>query len=547
MTNMAFGKGSLLMVVVLLTSIIGSLGCDGEDEPEFGIYLVDSGEMVLSEDHIKAYYQDTHTVELNEEGIEKWNSYMTYTTIPKLDACLFSKDFVLKIEGDEIYRGQFYSMASSLIYPGIVIMDALFKLDSTHNTITISFGYFYPILEDPRNNPRVIGFLEKKGLLKHGEPQDQPTTTEPASNPESSESAIAGESQWEDFWGFSTGSNYEGYHLETGSMIYHLQGGITKVYGPDNELIMCVNDAEVNEVYAPGGGGPQPATHFLNLPNGSFITGDGFITRAAGLTVVNLSSSSYDDKFVDREAFSGFWRATGGDTVIPESEREHGKIYNYDWYDIMITDNDRATVTWDNGLNRTTSEGTINEDEIKLSFGSSEAVFRIHDQSTAFVAFYDDDKVYVKQLTKEELSPIETIVGIQVKPQPGGYLSCSDRGSSGILLQSVSVETAVSNTKFFNPDAGPLQEQVDPGDLIVVITGEVENRSGNGPYVAIWAKGYDVEGNIVSWTLDIAHITGQSQVHVQCGDSNSFTLHLSFSEMLRVVEVYSCAYSEPPP
>ena len=160
---------TLCIVALLLTSIIGSFGCDGDDEPDFGIYLVSNDELVLSEQHIKAYHQDTHTIELNAEGIEKWNSYMTYTTIPRLTDCLFSKDFALKVEGNEIYRGQFYSSASSISYPGVVIQDALFKLDDSRNTISIDFGFASPAesqQEDPRNNPQVLSFFEKAGLLQ---------------------------------------------------------------------------------------------------------------------------------------------------------------------------------------------------------------------------------------------------------------------------------------------------------------------------------------------------------------------------------------------
>lgn len=539
-----------MFLLPLLVSLALAWACVSDQNPGFGIYLVDSGELVLSEDHIKTYYQDTHTIELNEAGVEKWNSYMTYTAIPKLDACLFSEDFVLKVEGDEIYRGKFYSMASSITCPGVVIMDALLKLDAAHNTITIELGHPGPSPddgEDPRDNPRVIRFFERKGLLKHEAPQLQPTPTEPATTVESPPEDTDDAGQWKDFWSFSTGDNYEGYHLETGSTIYHLKGGITRVYGPDNELIMCVNDAEVKQVPVPGGKGPQPATHVLNVPNGSVVTHDGFVTRAAGLTVVDMATDSYGDKFVDREAFEGFWQATGGDTAIPESEWEPGKICSYNEYSVRIAENDRAVVIWDNGLNQSRSEGTINEDEIIVSIGSAEAIFRFHDETTAFAAFYDDDRVYVKQLTRQQQAPIEIMVGVQIKPQPGECLSCADGGSSGVVLNSANVETVVSEGEYFNPVAGPQAWKVKPGDLIVVVNGEIENINSDGPYVAIWAEGYDAEGNIVSWTLDADHVAGQSQVYVGQGETKGFTLHLSFAEDLNEVEIIACAYSQPPP
>jgi tmRNA-binding protein len=178
-------KVPVAIAVVAIVCACGMTGCDSEvesydigEEPCFGIYLVDSGELVLSEQHIKAYRRgmhfyvddtETHVIELNEEGIEKWNSFMTYESIPKLNETLYKRDFVLKIEGEEIYRGKFHSMMSSMSYDGVVIMDALIKLDNDLNYIRIDYGY--PSLgfatgEDPRNSPEVIDFLDAMGLLE---------------------------------------------------------------------------------------------------------------------------------------------------------------------------------------------------------------------------------------------------------------------------------------------------------------------------------------------------------------------------------------------
>lgn len=133
----------------------------------FGIFLVDSGELVLSEQHIKTYYKDTHEIELNEDGIEKWNSYITYETIPRLEEGLFGEEFLIMVEGTEAYRGKFSSDAVSIIIPGILIVDTLFKLDSEHNTIRIRIEYPpCPPGEDPRNNSDVFCFLEEQGLLE---------------------------------------------------------------------------------------------------------------------------------------------------------------------------------------------------------------------------------------------------------------------------------------------------------------------------------------------------------------------------------------------
>lgn len=171
-----------MLLVFVITAGVLSCGVEEEipaGEPGFGIYLVDTGELVLSEQHIRAYHrnvhltvseeEDTHAIELNKAGIEKWNSYMTYEGAPQLKDTLYKRDFVVKVKGKEIYGGKFYSGLSSATYDGIVILDAVMKLGGERNCIYISSGYVTvlpPSEKDPRNSPEIIDFLDKQGLLK---------------------------------------------------------------------------------------------------------------------------------------------------------------------------------------------------------------------------------------------------------------------------------------------------------------------------------------------------------------------------------------------
>lgn len=109
-------------------------------ESGFSIYLTDGGGLVLSDDDIKVYRSEANTFELNEKGIDKWNSYIQYPE-PKLADSLFGHDFIIKIEGREVCSGTFWSMVSSTSRDSIVILDALFKLDTSHNTISLKPGY----------------------------------------------------------------------------------------------------------------------------------------------------------------------------------------------------------------------------------------------------------------------------------------------------------------------------------------------------------------------------------------------------------------------
>ena len=94
----------------------------------FGIYLKEDGKLVISDKHIKAYYKDTHEIELNSEGTKRIKAYKE----------LYMKDFVVKVNNIEIYKGKFWSRASSAIYPGVIINDVLFPINGK---IKMDFGY----------------------------------------------------------------------------------------------------------------------------------------------------------------------------------------------------------------------------------------------------------------------------------------------------------------------------------------------------------------------------------------------------------------------
>ena len=153
---------SLLLLIMLPTACARSDG-------GFGIYLADSGEQVLSLEHIKAYHSLDRSLELNAKGIEKWNSFHTYATIPKLAQGLYQRDFILKINGNEVCRGQFYSLVSSATYNGVVILDSIIKLDSEHNAIKLDFGYppGYSFSTTPSDEDRITSDLESFFSGKH--------------------------------------------------------------------------------------------------------------------------------------------------------------------------------------------------------------------------------------------------------------------------------------------------------------------------------------------------------------------------------------------
>lgn len=110
--------GNITIVLVIIGAALISCSHPGRTDAGFGIYLVENGKIVLSDEHIKYYNKNTPEIELNEKGIKRWESYIPYDTsldppIPKLGG-LYKKDFAVRLNGKEIYRGKFWSMASSM-------------------------------------------------------------------------------------------------------------------------------------------------------------------------------------------------------------------------------------------------------------------------------------------------------------------------------------------------------------------------------------------------------------------------------------------------
>ena len=165
---MRINKRNTFLLIIMLLIYIFPLQSYDDPEQKFGIFLSETGELVLSEEHIEAYNAETHEIELNQRGIEKWNSYMTYESIPKLAETLYNKDFVVRIDDEDVYMGKFWSTVSSAIPDCITITESLMKLDEMHNTIQIrlDFGSQSDSDKDPRNNPKILLFFREQGLLK---------------------------------------------------------------------------------------------------------------------------------------------------------------------------------------------------------------------------------------------------------------------------------------------------------------------------------------------------------------------------------------------
>jgi hypothetical protein len=137
-------------------------------EPAFGIYRLDTGQLVLSDRDIAAYVGAIHEIELNKSGLAKWKSYTADGRWHRPDG-LFQKEFAVKIGAKEIYRGRFWSAISSQFCEGVVILDVAFPYGGEPGAIRIEYGYPGALGDgtgDPRSHPEILDFFAGKGILK---------------------------------------------------------------------------------------------------------------------------------------------------------------------------------------------------------------------------------------------------------------------------------------------------------------------------------------------------------------------------------------------
>ncbi len=144
-----------MVAAVVLAATLLPLGCVAKHESAepaksaFALVLADTGEVLLTENDVAAYHSDNGTLELNQSGIEKWNSHLTYQGIPKLADSLYSREFSIQVDGEEVCRGKFWSGVSSASVSGVVIFDSLFRLDNERNFVWIKSGYPWGNALDP--------------------------------------------------------------------------------------------------------------------------------------------------------------------------------------------------------------------------------------------------------------------------------------------------------------------------------------------------------------------------------------------------------------
>ena len=117
-------------------------------------------EPLISADDFIRYIWDFHSFEVKEE------LYLQLVALFAQSVPISGMPFVILSHGERIYAGAFWSLASSLHFDGVVIMQ---PLDPAGGPLFITLGYpdqSWFTGEDPRSDPRLQQALDEAGVLE---------------------------------------------------------------------------------------------------------------------------------------------------------------------------------------------------------------------------------------------------------------------------------------------------------------------------------------------------------------------------------------------
>jgi len=147
----------VVVILVVVCIIIAGLWLISNPQKieGFGIFLMENDELVISEKEIVVYNGSSHEIILTEKGTKRIEDLS-----PRVP--LDGTRFVLRIKGENIYGGWFWSPISSMACSEVVLQTIV-----THNTIKIEAGYPHSAFqgEDPRNNPKIFNYFMSVGKL----------------------------------------------------------------------------------------------------------------------------------------------------------------------------------------------------------------------------------------------------------------------------------------------------------------------------------------------------------------------------------------------
>jgi hypothetical protein len=138
------------------------------------------------------------------------------------------------------------------------------------------------------------------------------------------------------------------------------------------------------------------------------------------------------------------------------------------------------------------------------------------------------------------------ITGITIQPEPSQYLVYDNQGSAGVILKSVTIKSDVCDRDYMDLRGHSTVRKSEP---CLLVTGQVESQLGQDKYMTLSARGYDVNGEEVTYVLDHGPIWGVISIFVPAKGVNEFVLHLKTAPDVVKIELMPSPelYDIPPP
>jgi hypothetical protein len=134
-------------------------------EAGFTIYSIENNTLLISDSDILSYNWTSQEMALTTEASDR---------LMKMGENLYnySPSFVIKIDGEEIYRGIFRSPIMSAIPPppqiSILFPSVIFPSQSeNYRAIRMFFPSFQPPSDQPVKNAKILQYFEKTNKLKY--------------------------------------------------------------------------------------------------------------------------------------------------------------------------------------------------------------------------------------------------------------------------------------------------------------------------------------------------------------------------------------------
>lgn len=151
---LALLAGLLVASAPLAMEQLGPADSRGPEPERFGIRLLSTEALVISDEDILSYNKTSYEMILGETGVA---SIGELGLIP-----VNGTGFAVIVDGHTIYTGAFWTPISSIGYDGVILMIEI----PVPNTLKFELGYPGPSEgPDPRDNPRIADVFRSLGKL----------------------------------------------------------------------------------------------------------------------------------------------------------------------------------------------------------------------------------------------------------------------------------------------------------------------------------------------------------------------------------------------